>query len=129
MRSNIPPPPVSFIVPLVPPSVNSYVRHARTGRHYISSEAARFKRSFSLFGKHCIRWKQYGVSIKIYLARKQKGDLDNFAKCVIDGLVEAEIIDSDAKIVELKMEKHRDINNPRTEIAVWGVEKPKETNP
>lgn len=113
---------ISFVVPAIPPSVNHYILHTRRGRHYKSAEAIKFKADVALCarGKQ-IRWKRYGVEIALFLGRKQKGDLDNFAKCVLDGLKDAAVIDSDAKIVELTMRKDRDLLNPRTIISVWAA--------
>jgi crossover junction endodeoxyribonuclease RusA len=113
---------ISFSVPAVPPSVNHYLKHTRTGRHYVTEEAKDFKDYVVLFSsKQRIRWKHYGVEILIFLGKKQKGDLDNFAKVCLDSLVFAGVIDSDAKITDLHMTKDRDISNPRTVISVWAV--------
>lgn len=111
---------VYFNVPMVPPSVNAYVRHTRTGRHYVSKEAKAFKEAVALFAKgQQIRAKAFCVDITIFLGPGQKGDLDNFAKCVLDGLVEAGIIDSDAKVTILQMAKYRSLN-ARTRIEIMG---------
>lgn len=113
---------ISFSVPAVPPSGNAYVRHTRTGRHYVTEEAEQFKDlvlAIANSKKLVIRWKRYGVEVSIFLGKKQKGDLDNFAKVTLDSLVYAAIIDSDAKITNLRMLKARDIANPRTVISVW----------
>jgi|HubBroStandDraft_2_1064218.scaffolds.fasta_scaffold00006_57 Holliday junction resolvase RusA-like endonuclease len=115
---------ISFSVPAVPPSGNAYVRHTKMGRHYVTEEANRFKDlvfHIANSKKLTIRWKHYGVGISIFLGRKQKGDLDNFAKVMLDSLVYSAIIDSDAKVTELRMSKTRDIDNPRTVISVWAV--------
>lgn len=111
---------VEITVPLVPPTVNSYVRHTRKGRHYVSAEAIAFKKAVGLCARgQKIRAEEYGVEIYIMLGAKKKGDLDNFAKCCLDGLVESGVIDSDAKITTLALHKKRDHANPRTEITIW----------
>jgi len=116
---------ISFSVPAVPPSVNHYLLRARNRQHYfVSPEAEQFKSlvlAIANSKKLVIRWKRYGVEISIFLGKKQKGDLDNFAKVTLDSLVYAAIIDSDAKITDLRMTKDRDISNPRTVISVWAV--------
>jgi Holliday junction resolvase RusA-like endonuclease len=62
------------------------------------------------------------VEIAVFLGKDQRGDLDNFAKVVIDGLVKASVIDTDSKVSELRMRKRRDWAHPRTEITVRAVE-------
>jgi Holliday junction resolvase RusA-like endonuclease len=109
---------VYFTVPLVPPSVNHYKIKGR-GHYFVTKEAVEFKSQVKIFARgQSVRASAYGVEIHIYLGFKQKGDLDNFAKCVLDGLKDAGVIDSDAKITYLYMEKKRDGKNPRTEIGV-----------
>ncbi len=115
----------TFVVPGIPPSVNHYKKPRRGGRWgmYVTEEALKFKSDLALCAKGmCVPAKRYGVEISIFLGKKQKGDLDNFSKCVLDGMVDAGVIDSDAKIVELTMRKDRDIANPRTVISVWAVQ-------
>ena len=34
---------LDFTVPLIPPSVNAYVRHTLSGQHYLSKEVLAFK--------------------------------------------------------------------------------------
>lgn len=110
---------MKFTVPLVPPSVNSYVRHTRKGRHYVSKEAKAFKEAVAIFGRgQTIRAESYEVRLSIYLGRNGRGDADNFGKVCLDGLVEGGIIRSDADVDRLTIEKFRDRENPRTEIEV-----------
>lgn len=112
---------VSFTVPLVPPSVNTYVRHSQ-GRHYVSSKAQKFKEAVAIFSRGmAIRAEEYSATLQIFLAAGQRGDIDNFPKCVLDGLVAAGVIDSDAKITRLEVTKGRDKANPRTEITVKAI--------
>lgn len=112
-------PVVSFTVPLVPPTVNHYVKHTRSGRHYVTQEATEFKKALAIFANGArLEGKSYSVGIGIYLAAKQKGDVDNFGKCVLDGLKDSGVIDSDAKVQSLQIAKFRDAANPRTEITV-----------
>jgi Holliday junction resolvase RusA-like endonuclease len=121
--SKVKPAGISFSVPAVPPSVNHYLLRARNRQHYfVSPEAEQFKDlvlAIANSKKLVIRWRHYGVEVSIFLGKKQKGDLDNFAKVTLDSLVYSAIIDSDAKITNLRMSKSRDIANPRTVISVW----------
>lgn len=113
---------ISFSVPAVPPSGNTYVRHTRLGTHYVTREAKSFWQLVQLYSKNKqIRYKEYGVRIGVYLGPGQKGDLDNFAKVLLDSLTKCHAIDSDAKVTVLHMFKTRDRLNPRTEVDVWGI--------
>jgi crossover junction endodeoxyribonuclease RusA len=110
---------LEFDVPLVPPSVNHYVKHTRTGQHYVTKEAKAYKEAVAQFARgRFVKAKRYAVKIHIYLAAKQKLDLDNCAKVVLDGLVEAGVIHSDAAITILELRKGRDAANPRTIITI-----------
>jgi crossover junction endodeoxyribonuclease RusA len=111
---------ISFTVPLVPPSVNHYKKPRKFGRgFYVTKEAIAFKEAVALLGRNTkLVAEAYSVVIGIFLGHAQKGDIDNFCKVVLDGLVFAGIIHSDAAITELTLRKGRDAKNPRTEIQV-----------
>ena len=110
---------VYITVPLVPPSVNHYVKHTRSGRHYVTKEGIEFKRAVGLFSQgQTLAVKRYELHARIYLGHGQKGDGDNFWKVIADGLVEAGVIHSDAAVSRWVLELDRDKANPRTEITV-----------
>lgn len=109
-------------VPMVPPSVNRYVRHTLTGRHYVGKEAKEFKRAVRLLaGGRTVRAERYELTATVYLGHNQRGDGDNFWKVIADSLVEAGVIHSDAAVDNWLLFKSRDRANPRTEIAVRGI--------
>jgi crossover junction endodeoxyribonuclease RusA len=110
---------LEITVPLVPPSVNHYVKHTRDGRHYVTAAAKAYKQAIAIYsrGKRVLA-KQYKVKVVIYLGHRQRGDIDNFLKVVNDGLEEAGVIHSDGAIRSLAVEIERDAENPRTEITV-----------
>lgn len=113
---------ISFTVPLIPPSCNHYVKHTRKGRHYVTKEAQDFKLLVAYYGKgHAIHAEAYSVSAAIYLGHGKRGDIDNFAKCLLDSLVSARVIHSDAAVEEITLRKRRDRKNPRTEITVKAI--------
>jgi len=109
-----------IMVPLVPPSVNMYVRHTRSGRHYVTAEGRSFKEAVVLLYRRAGRLdtRRYELEATVYLGRAQRGDGDNFWKVIADGLVEAGAIHSDAAVTDWIMHVRRDRANPRTEIIV-----------
>lgn len=110
---------LAIIVPLVPPSVNHYVKHTRAGRHYVTAEGRAYKEAVALFARgQSLRAKRYELEAAIYLGHGQRGDGDNFWKVIADGLVEAGVIHSDAAVSDWILRKRRDRRNPRTEITV-----------
>lgn len=106
-------------IPLIPPSVNSYARHTRSGGHYVTGEAAGFKNAIVLLARHqSVAAEHYAVTVVLYLGKGQRLDADNSLKCVLDGLQAAGVIASDSKITELHVFKRRDWERPRTEVTV-----------
>jgi Holliday junction resolvase RusA-like endonuclease len=114
---------VKIIVPLIPPSVNHYKLRTRKGVTFVSREARVFKMALVLSTRHACNDKPmiadaYAVEVVIYQGKGIKGDVDNYAKCVLDGLVDSGLIHSDSAITDLVLRKRRDRENPRTEITV-----------
>lgn len=108
-----------FVVPMTPVGFNHYVRHTRTGRHYVSKEAKVFKEFVWVHcGRRQMRARAYQVEATVYLDKKQKGDADGFWKLILDGLVYAGVIDTDAKVSDIILRKRRDPGAARTEIRV-----------
>lgn len=114
---------VSFTVPLTPPSVNHYVKHTRTGRHYITAEGKAFKQAVAIFARgESVTAKRYALEVTVYFGKGQKGDGDNLWKCIGDGLKEAGVIRSDAAVKRWVLDLDRDPDNPHTEITVRAIE-------
>ena len=81
---------VSFTVPLVPPSVNHYVRHFRSDGHKVTDEATAFKLGSLLRGQSLLRPCQaIQRTLYIVLGKGDRGDRDNFPKLCLDGLADA----------------------------------------
>lgn len=81
---------ITFTVPLVPPSVNHYVKHTRTGRSYVTAEATAFKQAVAVYAcGGSVTAKTFSVRIAVRLPKKARGDVDNFPKLVLDGLADA----------------------------------------
>jgi Holliday junction resolvase RusA-like endonuclease len=119
---------MTITVPLIPPSVNHYKMRTRRGVTFVSDEAKAYKLAVYY---HSLRsstdpLKRFdsgnlSVEVTVYQGKGDKGDVDNYAKCVLDGLVEAGVIHSDAAITDLILRKRRDRENPRTEITVTAL--------
>jgi Holliday junction resolvase RusA-like endonuclease len=116
---------VRITVPLIPPSVNHYKMRTRRGVTFVTDDAKAFKAAvcycslrhtsdpFKAFSDCDLE-----VEVIVYQGKGDKGDVDNYAKCVLDGLVEAGVIRTDAAITDLTLRKRRDRENPRTEINI-----------
>lgn len=118
---------LDFCVPLIPPSVNHYVKHTRDGRHYVTAEAKAFKQAIPICARQrFVRHKYYSIEIYVNIGPGQKIDLDNCSKVILDGLVEGGQIHSDAAVTGLFMHKKR-VAAPahvRTCITVWEGKRP-----
>lgn len=111
---------VQIIVPLTPPSVNHYVKHTRNGGHYVTQEAKAFKSAVALFAKgQQIRLEAYYIEIWLNLGKKTRLDLDNAPKLILDALVDAGVIHSDAAVTDLALHKRRNWAKPSTQITIW----------
>lgn len=110
---------MDFCVPLLPPSVNHYVKHTRSGRHYVTKEAIAFMDAVALFSDNeCVRYKSYYVEIYLNLGYKERMDVDNCAKVVLDSLAKAGIIHNDSAVTDLALHKRRAKEN-MTCITIW----------
>jgi Holliday junction resolvase RusA-like endonuclease len=80
---------ITFTVPLVPPSVNHYVKHTRTGRSYVTAEAMEFKIAIAVYANHStVSAKTFSVRLAVTLPKGARGDVDNFPKLCLDGLAD-----------------------------------------
>jgi Holliday junction resolvase RusA-like endonuclease len=113
---------IMFTVPLVPVSVNHYVKHTRKGRHYVTKEAKTFKMALALFARgQKVVAKKYSVQAIVYLGKGKRGDGDNFGKVIGDSLRDAGVVHSDAAIKDWSIKVERDWERPRTEITVTAI--------
>ena len=112
---------IKFTVPVIPPSVNHYIQHTRSGIHYRTDEAESFAAlvAISAGAWRGRRLEAEEVDLFINLGPGQRGDLDNFPKVVLDSLVRCGVIRSDATITELNVRKAR-AEVASTEITVRG---------
>ena len=114
---------VRITVPMEPPSVNHYKKHRVLPGGILSTFITREgKQFYAAVEEHAqgqrIRAKAYVVVFCVFQGKGSRGDADNYSKCVLDGLVKAGVIHSDAAITDLRISKRRDWDAPRTEIII-----------
>jgi len=120
---------LQITVPLTPPSVNHYMKHRvakingmSTVMVYPSRDA---KEWWKAVGRHStgrsLEADGFEVAYVVYQGTNERGDVDNYGKCILDALVKAEVIDSDHKVTAIHGYKVRDRTNPRTEITIRAV--------
>jgi Holliday junction resolvase RusA-like endonuclease len=70
---------------MLPPSVNSYVRHKAQGVHVKSEQARAWERDFPLFSRgQFIVGKRFAIALDYTFGPNDRGDIDNFNKLVLD---------------------------------------------
>lgn len=102
-----------FKIPMLPPSVNHYVTHGG-GFHRKSAEAKAFERDFTLFsGGNQVTGERFAVTFKFFPGPKQKGDVDNRNKVLLDCIARAGMLRnakgkelSDAWVKRITVEIH-----------------------
>lgn len=117
---------LKIVVPLTPPSVNHYmservamVKGKPMIMKYPSKEAKAWWAAVAAYsGGRVFVAKDFEIAYVVYQGAKERGDADNYGKCVFDSLVKAGVIDSDHKIFAMHGYKTRDRSNPRTEIFI-----------
>lgn len=123
-------------IPLVPPTVNHYKKPALFPRKRggppvpgmrLTKQAIAYKAAVAIFARGDTlapateserRKTRYMLVATVYLGYKQRGDGDNFWKCLADGLVEAGVIHSDAAVTKWHIDVARDRENPRTVVEI-----------
>jgi len=109
-------------IPMEPPTVNHYVKHTRTGRHYKTALAKEWDKVCALFIQADeVVGNTHEVEYTVFQGKGSRGDVDNYGKCVIDSLVRSGVLRSDATVTDMIARKRRDRENPRTEIVVRAI--------
>ena len=120
---------LSLTIQMEPPSGNHYKSFRVIGKHaswYLTKEAKAWHEAVDAvvairdFSEVCgIRLSdKHAVEYTVYQGSGSRGDVDNYAKVILDGLVKAGVLKSDASVVAMHAYKVRDRINPRTEITV-----------
>lgn len=65
------------------------------------------------------RWRPgtYAVTVGLYFPDRRRRDVDNCVKALLDGL-NGVVWADDAEVTQLRITKHLDPHNPRTEVVV-----------
>lgn len=120
---------VEFQIPLLPPSVNHYVTHGG-GFHKKSPAAKAFERDFPIFSAgYFVVGERFAVTFHFTPGPKDKGDIDNRNKCLLDCIAKAGMLRnrkgeelSDAWVKRLTVEIHDSAEEratgPRTLVKI-----------
>lgn len=117
-------------VDAIPPGVNHYVKHTRSGIHYIDAKAKRFKEllAVSCAGVSPVYGRTFEVEIDVSLGKGERGDVDGFPKLVLDVISRRGMLRnmktgepmSDAHVTRLTVTKERG-EKSMTTIEIIGV--------
>lgn len=109
-----------IIIPLIPPSINNYI--GRTNIWDYQKEKKKIHQTIRM----CTiginpRYHKCKMRITYYFKDKRRHDPSNYDKMLLDGLVEANIIEDDNYnvIEEFTTIGKVDKDNPRCEIEIW----------
>lgn len=115
---------LTLTIPGVPPSVNHYAKHTRSGKHYQTSQARQFKHDVAVLARgKKVQAERWLVEYQVFLGKGGRGDADNFAKVILDALSKAGVIGNDAFAIPVPRFNGRDWDNPRTVITIYDADK------
>ena len=120
-----------LVVPSVPPSGNHYrtYRVVNAGKKSFVQwyHTARAKEWWNLVAAAAkgrrLAAESYEVHFIVYRATLRNTDVDNFSKCVFDGLTRAGVIPDDKYIDDFHGHRRLDRQNPRTVILLRASQK------
>lgn len=131
---------VIFSLPFLPPSVNHYLDHKSASNHSLSAAAKAFKRDFPILvrpGQYVIG-KRFQVSIRYWMGPKDRGDIDNYDKLLLDCIADAGMMrDSNGKelsdawikrrLTEIRDSPEDRKIGPKTEVILRPLVQPETT--
>lgn len=103
----------------LPPSANTYWRHV--GTRVLLSKEARAYRERCAFAA-AMQWKgapltgPVRIHADVFMPNK-RGDLTNREKQLLDA-IQGRVIVDDSQVVDMRMVRHTDKDNPRVEIEI-----------
>jgi Holliday junction resolvase RusA-like endonuclease len=115
-------------IPMIPPSGNHYKTYRvvlpKNGapafvQWYPTKEAEDWWGAVAIIAAgRCVLGHALEVSYIVFRTPMMRADTDNFAKCILDALTKAGVIEDDRYIDDLHCHRRTDRNNPRTVIIV-----------
>lgn len=114
---------IKLTLPLIPPTINKYIGRSNIFEYQKDKKKIHEAIRLLTVGKR-YNIKKCKMTITYYFKDKRRRDPSNFDKCLLDGLVEANIIvdDNYGVITEFTTKGGYDKDNPRTEIIIEKME-------
>lgn len=110
---------IALTVP-IPPSANRYWRAVPGRGVLVSQEARDYKKLVRYENFHIQPFTGFvAVSFSVFRPRKS-GDLDNYAKVLLDAL-KGILYPDDNAVIEFHAFRYDDKKNPRVEVVAWEV--------
>ena len=113
---------MKLTIPMEPPSGNHYKSFRVIGKHaswYLTPAAKAWHNTVAVIAQgQVVEGASHEIDYTVFQGAGSRGDVDNYAKVILDGLVRAGVLKSDASVVALHCYKRRDRENPRTEITI-----------
>lgn len=110
-----------------PPSINSYWKRTRFGSVYVSREGKEFVgravQLISNLGESPLVGR-IGFDAKFYPPNRQRRDLDNCLKVLIDAIQESKLIGNDYQIKKLSAEMFDPIQNGGAIVELFEIPEP-----
>ena len=110
---------ITIILPFVPPTINKYIGRSNIWEYQSDKKKIHEAIRLVTIGKK-YNIKKCKMTITYYFKDKRRHDPSNYDKMVLDGLVEANIIEDDNYniITEFTTRGDYDKNNPKTKIDI-----------
>ena len=90
---------------------------------YTPAETKRYERQVMLLAAAAAKGRVFfgdiAISIKLYFSDRKFGDIDNYAKSILDGL-QGTLFENDKQVARLHIERHID-KNERAEVIIEEV--------
>ena len=127
-----------IVVPRVPPSGNHYktyrIATAQTGKSFVhwyhtpQAEEWWAHVARAAAGRQLIA-DSYEIHFIVYRETLHNTDVDNYSKCIFDGLTKAKVISDDKYVDDFHGHRRLDRANPRTVILVRAAQSQLEMQP
>lgn len=116
---------LALTIPIEPPSGNHYKSYRVIGNFvswYLTKDAKAWHAAVATIASgREVTGKAHEIAYTVYQGSGSRGDVDNYAKVILDALVRAQVLKTDASVIDMHASKRRDRDNPRTEILIRAV--------